>query len=95
MYGYKLSAVADTALAPDVRVGADGLLAPVSHGADSRFARARETLADDSGQATTEYAMVLVVVAVVAVALFAVGPTALRKVFSSVIDFVVSTIPGG
>ncbi len=53
----------------------------------------RDRIWSDGGQATTEYAMVLVVVAVIAVALFAVGPTGLRKVFDAVISFVVSKIP--
>lgn len=49
---------------------------------------------DESGQSTTEYALVLVVVAVVAAVLITAGPKAIGDVFDKVIDVVSSKIHG-
>lgn len=40
----------------------------------------------DAGQSTTEYAFVLVVVAVIGLALYAVGPEKIQSLFSSIVD---------
>ncbi|MCC7076515.1 MAG: DUF4244 domain-containing protein [Acidimicrobiia bacterium] len=42
--------------------------------------------AGDAGQSTTEYAFVLVVVAVIGLALYAVGPEKIQSLFSSIVD---------
>ena len=40
----------------------------------------------DSGQATTEYTLVLIVAAVIAVALVSLGPDGIKSIFETVIE---------
>lgn len=68
-------------LCHDTAVGKDGFLR-----LDATAKAKRTGLCDDSGQSTTEYAFILVVVAVIGLALYAVGPDKIQQLFGAIID---------
>lgn len=66
---------------PERHLTREGFLRPdVAQGTDSPWP------GGDAGQSTTEYAFVLVVVAVIGLALYAVGPEKIQALFSSIVD---------